>query len=76
MNPQSLVVKQEELALPLPEEPTMPTLDSQGYHEWIKMETLTLPAPSPLCQLLPDPFVLPLLKIHINISKHFQQWQQ
>lgn len=68
-------IEQEESALSLPEQPAMPTPDSKGYPEWIKKETLNLPASSLLCQLSPAPFVLPLLKIHINISKSFLQQQ-
>lgn len=71
------VIEQEELALSLPKQPTMPAtmpaVDSKEYHEWIKKETLTLPAPSPLCQLLPDSFGLPCRKFiltFLNISSN------
>lgn len=75
MNTYGPAIEQEELVFSLPEQPAMPTPDSKGYAEWIKKENLNLPAPSPLCQRSPVPFVLPLLKIHINISKSFCQQQ-
>lgn len=75
MNPQCLVIEQEEFSLSFSKQPTMPTLDSKRYQEWIRDSDT--PCPVPRVPTAPDLFLLPLLKIeHMNISNHFQQWHQ
>lgn len=54
MNSQSLAIEQEDLAHFLPEQLTLPILDSKGYHEWITGLTHSTNWPQAL--LVPDSF--------------------